>query len=285
MGKTLSVNKNPGKKDITGGLSIAQLGDEIRDLKTRVPVMIPVASIPKMPEFENLFPIKEGNLESISDSIRVNGFDGKFAVIIGTFPDGTRSLVAGFTRTKAAGINGLSEIPAWTQGFPSVDAALDWAIHEQLDRRNLTESEIYEYVKKIDQITGKGRQSDGFKGKSSQRTANIVGVSARKVEQIRTVEKDGSDQQKEAIRTGQKSVNQAYREIKDQKNEKAQHCANSSPPERKWSVEIGKSDIRLVQGEEIISLVNCSAMDLMYNGAPYKAIRKAVEEYMEKVLG
>jgi len=308
MAKGLTVNKNPGKRELTGGQSLAQLSEKIRALKGRVPVWMAIDAIPVMDAFENLFCIKIKNLESIKGSIQTNGFDEKFAVIIGAFPDGTRSLIAGFTRKKAAAMCQLDQIPAWTQEFESVEAAIEWALHEQYDRRNLSDDEIYESVLRIDEFSKNGTY--GFGGKSSLRTADIAGISARKVEQIRTVDKTATEEQKEAIRTGDKSINGIYQEIKG-KSEKAQHCANSRDstepeqerapcgapekaqscanqpvPERNWSLEIRGANVILVRKDkdEEMVLINFSAMNLLYNGAPEKKLLKVVEEYMEKVL-
>ena len=283
MAKGLTVNKTPGKKGITGTQSLSQLSQELRNLKSRVPVWMSIESIPVMEEFENLFRIKDINLEKITESIRNSGFDEKFSLIIAAFPDGTRSLIAGFTRKAGASASGMKDVPTWTVDFPSIEAAIEWALHEQYDRRNLSDDEIYESVLRIDEFTKKG--INGFQGKSSVLTAEIAGISARKVEQIRTVDQKGTEEQKEAVRTGQKSVNQTYREIANKR--KAQCCASSAaenPTERNWSVEVRGSNIVLIRDDDSIPLVNFQAMNLLYNGAPVSQLKKAVEDYMSKRL-
>ncbi len=296
MAKTLSVNKSPGKRDITGGQSLSQLSQEIRVLKSKVPVWMPIEGIPVMEEFKNLFRIKPLNRERITESIRLNGFDEKFSVIIAVFPDGTQSLAAGFTRKASAHDAGLTEIPAWTQEFPSVKAAIEWALHEQYDRRNLSDDEIYESVLRIDEYTKNG--THGFEGKSSVRTAEIAGISARKVEQIRTVDRQATEDQKEAIRSGDKSVNGIYQEIAGER--RAQRCApegdNGSPEQgdpraqdctpsaRDWEIESRGAKICLVRNGEAITLLSFESMHILYNGAPEKELRKVIKEYMEKIL-
>jgi len=279
MSKGLSVNKHPGKREITGGQSLKQLGNQIRELKSHVPDLIPIDSIPVMEVFQNLFPMKDQNRQAIAESIRTNGFDPKKAVLIGCFPDGSRSLVDGYTRRAGSLDAGQSDIYAWHQDFESIDAALDWALHEQIDRRNLSESEIYEFVLKIDQVKGKGRKENGYKGRSSQKTAELVGTSPRKVERIRTVERLATEEQKEAIHTGEKSVYRVYQEIK----EMAPNGVNSSKKERAWSVEVRGSTIVLDRSGDILPLINFELLNTLY-GAPADKIRQVIEKYLEKVL-
>ena len=222
MGKALTARKNPAKKNMTGGQSIAQLGKEIQDLRTQIPRLVPLESIPVLEIFETLFPIKEQNRESIAASIRSQGFDPKKAVLIGVFPDGRRSLVDGYTRRAGAREVGLSEIYAWEQEFDSIEDAVDWALHEQMDRRNISEAEMYEFVLRVDQIKGKGRKDNGYKGRSSQRTADIVGTSPRTVERIRSVANLANEEQIQEIRSGEKSVYRIYQEIKGSRPKKTE---------------------------------------------------------------
>lgn len=279
MPKKLTVNKNPEKREITGGQSAAQLGNQIRDLKSRVPDLIPIESIPIMEVFKDLFPMKSQNREAIAESIQKNGFDPKKAVLIGNFPDGSRSLVDGYTRRAGSLDAALTDIYAWNQDFESIDAAIDWALHEQLDRRNLSESETYEFVLKIDQVKGKGRKTNEYRGKSAIKTAELVGTSPRKVERIRTVEKLATPEQKKAIHNGEKSVYRVYQEIK----ENAPNGANSPKPEKNWIVEVRGSSVVLDRKGEILPLVNFTSMETLY-GAPSGKIRAVVEKYLEKVL-
>ena len=281
MARGLTVKANPGKEKMTGGLSLNQLSEQIRELKSQIPIKISIDAIPIMEVFENLFPMKVANRKAIGDSIRAKDFDRKKAVLIGVFPDGSRSLVDGFTRRAGSLDAGKTEIYAWEQEFESVEAAIDWAMHEQIDRRNLSESELYDYVLKIDEKTGKGYQADGYSGKSSKRTADIIGTSARKVEQIRTIEKDASHQQKEEIRSGKKSVNKAYKELKAE--QKAQRCASEEKPERNWEVKTYIGKVSLIRNDEEVVLVNYTTLETLY-GAPAEKIRKVVEQYLEKIL-
>ncbi len=281
MARGLTVKANPGKEKMTGGLSLNQLSEQIRELRAKVPVITSPENIPTGEPFVSLFPIQQRNLESIMESIGQNGFDPRKALIVGIFPDGTSFLVDGHTRLSAVKALGLEEVPMWHQTFDSVDDAVDWALHEQIDRRNLSESELYDYVLKVDQMKSRGRGDSAYKGKSSERTADIVGTSPRKVEQIRTVERDASEQQKEAIRSGDKSVNQTYREIKGK--DKAQHCANSREPERNWVVKTYIGKVSLIRNGEEVVLVNYTTMETLY-GAPAEKLRKVVEQYLEKIL-
>jgi len=283
MAKGLTINSSPGKRGITGSQSLSQLSEQIRELREFTPKLVTIESIPIMQEFQELFAMKDQNRQAIGESIGIRGFERNKAVTIGLFPDGSSSLVDGFTRRAGSLDNGLSEIYAWYVEFESVEAAIEWAIHEQLDRRNLSDADIYEYVLRVDQLTGKGKKADGYKGKSSERTAAVVGTSARKVERIRTVEKNATEDEKEKIRTGEESVNSTYQKLKDRK--KAPNGANSELTSRNWKVNAGGTTITLWrEDQEEMVLLRFDTMDFMF-GAPVEQLRKVIEKHMEKILG
>ena len=53
-------------------------------------------------------------------------------------------------------------------------------------------------------------------GKSSEQTAKVMGVSARKVEQARTI-RDENPEAWEEVKQGKKTTNRAYRETKEKR--------------------------------------------------------------------
>jgi hypothetical protein len=73
-----------------------------------------------------------------------------------------------------------------------------YAIHNQRNRRNLTQTEILRCIDKVDQLKEVGRPSKELSscdanlnpGKSAAKTAAIVGVSQATVERARTVLSD-----------------------------------------------------------------------------------------------
>ena len=170
--------------------------------------------------FKDLFPIKKETLHDISENMSVHGFDNNQPLILGVFPEGY-ALVDGHTRREASINIQVESIPVIKIEFDSDQEALDYAIHLQKDRRNITDSELYSYIHALDKIKKTGRNKSGsvdphsLKGRSADHTAKLTGTSATKVKKARAIEKSGTNELKKDVKTGNKTIDAAYREIKD----------------------------------------------------------------------
>jgi ParB family chromosome partitioning protein len=89
-------------------------------------------------------------------------------------------------------------LQALTRLWPETeDEALEYSIHNQRDRRNLTDADIERLVETIDKRKQRGgdRKSEEAKSKASndaidksaQETAKTIGISKDKVEKTRTI--------------------------------------------------------------------------------------------------
>ena len=114
---------------------------------------------------------------------------------------------------------GLESIPILIKEFETEDTALDYAIHSQRDRRNLTDAEIARCILTLDERRKAGRPSKelaqscaNLEGKSCEQTARAVGISQRKVEQTRTIFDHADEGTKEEVLENRKSINRAYKE-------------------------------------------------------------------------
>ena len=227
MAKKLTTTKSPEKKNITGGLTGSELTktnkvlkEQIQDLKDQAPEWWKPETIVIRSPFKDLFPIKEETLHDISENMSVHGFDKNQPLILGVFPEGF-ALVDGHTRREASINIQLENIPVIKIEFDNDQEALDYAIHLQKDRRNITDSELYTYIHALDKVKKTGRKELGLtdpnslKGRSADHTAKLTGTSATKVKKARTIEKTGSNKLKDEVKAGKKTINAAYREIKD----------------------------------------------------------------------
>lgn len=225
MAKKLSTTKNPDKKSITGGLTGSELTQankalkiHIEELKDQAPEWWNPETIITRSPFMDLFPIKIETLNDIFQSMTAKGFDINQPLIMGVFPEGY-ALIDGHTRRQASIKSGIESVPVVKMDFANDQEALDYAIHLQKDRRNITDSELYAYIHAIDKTETRGRKKGSSepnlnKGSSAHRTAELTGTSATKVKKARAIEKEGSDELKEEVRTGQKTINSAYNEVK-----------------------------------------------------------------------
>ena len=106
--------------------------------------------ITKAEPFASLFTIKPEVFEAIKADMKANGFDPSKPVNVWKKPDGTRVLIDGYTRVRAAEELGLLRVTAYEKTFASEAEALAYAIHTQRDRRNLSDAELLRLIELVD---------------------------------------------------------------------------------------------------------------------------------------
>lgn len=190
------------------------------------------------PTFENLFPIKPELLARIEADMKAGKYDDSQPVIVARWEGQNEEVcIDGHTRIQAAINAGIDEIPTKTYPFETENEALEYAIRLQANRRNMDDCDILKCAMVLDQRRARGgdRRSDEAKSKpqhcgiensrsaSAKYTAELLGISTRKVEQIRTVMDQADPETLEAVETGKMSINKAYSTT--QKKRKAQKAA------------------------------------------------------------
>lgn len=170
--------------------------------------------------FVGLFPIDQAVLDRITENMRLDGFDAAHPIILWDRPTiGDDShhfkVIDGHTRLEAAIACGVDEIPAAVREFIDEDEAVDYAIHCQRDRRNISDADLTRWIGEMDKRKAQGERTDlapdGAKsGKSAAETAALIGISTRRVERVRTVIDHADEEAKAAVLAGEKSINQAY---------------------------------------------------------------------------
>ena len=167
--------------------------------------------------FEGLFPIVPATLYGVIQDMD-NGYDRSQPIVIW---QGRDIVIDGHTRLKAAKARGFAEIPVHEAHFDDEDAALDYAIHNQRDRRNLTDADITRLVELVHkkreiQRDDQGRFTVGSSeptGRSVAQTAVVIGLSESKVK--RTLKALSDPDAKESVLSGEKSINKAARDARD----------------------------------------------------------------------
>jgi len=180
-----------------------------------------VTNIKTASPFRDLFPIHERILDEIYWDIQKNGYDPSKPIVLWESHDSI--VIDGHTRLRAVRKAGLHKIPVMLKAFADEDEALQYSIRCQRNRRNLTDREILVCISELDKKRYRGgdhgNQYTGGKvakaqdcafAKSSENTASLLGISARKVEQVRTVLDKAPDDVKEAVTSGDISINVAY---------------------------------------------------------------------------
>jgi ParB family chromosome partitioning protein len=175
-----------------------------------------IDDIKTAPPFRDLFPIRKRILEDIMWDMRKNGYDKSQPLVL--WDDHGNIVIDGHTRLAAARKAEIYQIPVILKDFSDEDEALKYAIACQKNRRNLTDSELVACVVELDKRkdralnfqSNSSKAQDCALGKSAKDTAGLLGVSTRKVEQIRTVMDNAPDDIKQMVKTGRMTVNSAY---------------------------------------------------------------------------
>lgn len=168
------------------------------------------------PPFRDLFPINEKVLDAIYWDMQKNGYDRSQPIIVWESHDSI--VIDGHTRLRAARKAGIFEVPVMLKPFPDENAALEYAIKCQRNRRNLKDFEIMKCIQELDKrkplidnlSATTPRAPHGALGKSAQGTAQLLGINHRKVERARTVMDNAPEDVKAAVQSGQMSINAAY---------------------------------------------------------------------------
>lgn len=218
----------------------------------------------KAEPFSSLFSIKAEVFEAIKADMAVNGFDPSKPVNVWRKSDGTRILIDGFTRVRAAEELGLLRVTAYEKTFASEAEALAYAIHTQKDRRNLSDAELLRLVELVDRPQEGFRAplasieaNDGQPRKTAKVTADTIGTSRAKVERARAVLSD--PEEAAAVRRGEKTIHQAAEAAKAKRQAKSPAGPRSR---RRSNITPLTDEDAKAEGHRILALLNAlSASD------------------------
>jgi len=180
--------------------------------------------------FKDLFPVKPGELERIEKSMETKGYDSAHPIIVWKGHNST--VIDGHTRLAASKKLMFNLIPVILKEFKDETVALEYAINSQVNRRNLTDAELIKCMNELDKRKIAGRPSKfatpvaNF-GRSSDKTAELLGISRGKVEKIRTINSHASDDIKAAVSDGKMSINKAYNKTMETRKQANQEEQNS----------------------------------------------------------
>jgi len=189
--------------------------------------LIKISDLKQEHPFSDLFKIKLKTKENITLNMKEFGFDESHPINVWRQ---TMIVVDGNTRLECAKDAGMDHVYVHSHDFRNEGEALEYAIHNQRDRRNITDSEFLKCVEVLDEVKSRGRpkltnEDDSVMekasidainlGKSAAKTAETVGGSSSKVERTRAVLKD--PKKAAEVASGAKTINKAYTEIREEK--------------------------------------------------------------------
>ena len=158
------------------------------------------------PELAAVYDKEEKILNAIAKSMGSSGYDEAEPVVLWKE---TGEIVDGHSRYEGAIRAHLYEIPVVEKSFNSMEEAKAYTEHRQLDRRNLTQAEIYERAVALEDVSIKTGE-----GRSSEKLAEKLGISASTIQHARTVEKKASPDVKEKLKNNEMTINQAYQTVR-----------------------------------------------------------------------
>ena len=124
-----------------------------------------ISAIITRPPFNELFAISPAVLENIKQAMAEGGYDQSQPIVLW---EGENVVIDGHTRLQAAREVGLEDIPVFYKRFADEGEALAYAIHNQRNRRNLTDAEILRCIEALDRRKERGgdRKREEFQEKS-----------------------------------------------------------------------------------------------------------------------
>ncbi len=205
---------------------------------------IGIDKIEEHPRFKNLFPIKADVLERITNSIKEKGFDSSHPVQIWVKTENDTEhlyLIDGYTRLTASKKAGLTAIPYYPHNeFETEEDAVKYALHEQVDRRNLEGTALLNAVKEL-----MGTEYiQNMAGNKNAAIGEIIGKSEKTVERTNYVMANATEEQLAKIDAGTETPNSIYNELKGD-----ELINTSATEEQKAEIEAGTKNKKEVVSE------------------------------------
>lgn len=187
--------------------------------------MVEISKLKFDKDFKKLFTQEPEKVERIAQDMKERGFD-KSQPIIAT-KDG--SILDGNSRFIAANQIGIKYVPVVYKVFADKNEALKYELHLQLDRRNLSDAEVFSMFKKLEEM----KQEAKTEGKSTEdftdaKLAEQLKKSERQVQKMRELSKKADEETLNKVSSGELTINQAYSEVK-----KAEHPNENKNNEKK----------------------------------------------------
>lgn len=173
--------------------------------------MVELSKLKSDADFKGLFPQEQDKVKRIADDMLVRGFDKSQPIIL------TKdwSILDGNSRRLAAEIAGIRYVPVIFKEFENKTEALKYELHLQLDRRNLSDSELFNMFQKLEELKNQSKfDKKSLEEFTDSKLAAKLQKSERQVQKMRELSKKAEPEMLEKVSAGAMSINQAYKEVK-----------------------------------------------------------------------
>ncbi len=168
-------------------------------------------------EYKAVFEQKEDKVNRIAEDMKIYGYDKSQPIIV--LPDFT--IIDGHSRYLAAQKANIVSVPIVVKDFATKEESLLYMYHLQLDRRNLTDQELFSAYLKLDELKNSAKnEGKSAKDYTDDKLAEQLHISPRQLSKIREVQKKSSPEIQKQIVEGNCSINQAHGLLKQNKTPK-----------------------------------------------------------------
>lgn len=175
--------------------------------------------------FNSIFDIDDAVLQAIKENMEKQGYDEAFPIVLWG-----NIVIDGHTRLEAARQAGIKDVPVIQYEFNSEQHALEYAIHNQRNRRNLTQAELLRCIEALDKKMTRA-EAGAMKGKSiftsknasepsHKKTAKKLGIGASTISNARTILDSNNEGIKNKVASGEISIKKAAIELRKEKKER-----------------------------------------------------------------
>lgn len=175
---------------------------------------VKIVSISKLKfdeDFKGLFEQEPEKVERITENMKQNGFDKSQPIIV--TPDW--KILDGNSRYLAAKKANIEYVPVVVKVFNSKEDAINYELHLQTIRRNLTDFQIFSAFLKYQEIKTKEKINGNSKTElTDEKIAELLNKSPRHISKMREISVKATPALLEKIKDGTYSINQAYNKIK-----------------------------------------------------------------------
>ena len=176
-------------------------------------------------EFESLIPpLSEDEFKQLEENCVKEGI--RDALVVWKVPNGDQILIDGHNRWKISAKHGGIPFQIKEMKFDLREDAKAWIIRNQIGRRNIdkwVKFDLQKLLEPIEKAEAKKRMSDGAKGtpmlaeakgETRDKMAKQIGVSHGTYQKMKAIDDSSDEKVKQAVRSGEMSIDQGYREVK-----------------------------------------------------------------------
>lgn len=178
--------------------------------------MVDIAKLKFDKDFKEMFAQEPDKVERIAANMKEHGYDKSQPIIV------TKdfAILDGSSRYLSCLKAGITSVPIILKNFADKDEALRYELHLQLDRRNLSDAEIFSMFQKLEEMKAKakaeGKYTEEF---TDKKLGEQLKRSERQVQKMREIARKADSQTLEKIASGQTTINRAYSEVKQAEEE------------------------------------------------------------------